>query len=150
MSVEVRQARATDPGPRALIAASHALMRSLFPPEENHFLPVEALDAPDIRFFLAHDGDTPLGCGALHVKPGYGELKSVFVAEAARGRGVGAMLLDRLERAARKEGLALIRLETGGLLAAAHRLYARHGYVERGPFGDYSENGSSLFMEKRL
>ena len=29
-----------------------------------------------------------LGCGALHVKPGYGELKSVFVRDAARGRGV--------------------------------------------------------------
>ncbi len=150
MIVEVKPARATDLGPRALIEASHDLMRSLFPPEENHFLPIEALDAPDIRFFAAYDGATPLGCGALHVKRGYGELKSVFVAEAARGRGVGAALLDRLERTARDEGLAFVRLETGDLLASAHRLYARQGYVARGPFGDYTANGSSLFMEKRL
>lgn len=150
MSVEVKQARATDPGPRALIEASHDLMRSLFKPEENYFLPIEALTAPDIRFFAAYDGETTLGCGALHVKPGYGELKSVFVSEAARGRGVGRALLDRLEQAARDERLSLIRLETGDLLADAHRLYARLGYVERGPFGDYVANGSSLFMEKRL
>ncbi|MGR3591441.1 MAG: GNAT family N-acetyltransferase [Limimaricola soesokkakensis] len=150
MSVTVKRARATDPGPRALIEASQALMRSLYPPEENYFLPIEALDAADIRFFAAYENDTPLGCGALHVKPGYGELKSVFVAEAARGRGVGALLLDRLERTARDEALPLIRLETGDKLAAAHRLYARHGFAVRGPFGDYAENGSSVFMEKRL
>jgi putative acetyltransferase len=84
------------------------------------------------------------------VKPGYGELKSVFVAEAARGRGAGALLLDRLEQAARDEALPLIRLETGDRLTAAHRLYARHGFAVRGPFGDYVENGSSVFMEKRL
>ena len=150
MSVEVMPARATDPGPRALIEASHDLMRSLFKPEENHFLPIEALTAPDIRFFAAYEGQTPLGCGALHVKPGYGELKSVFVAEAARGRGIGAALLERLERTARDKGLPLVRLETGSLLAAAHRLYARHGYEPRGPFGDYAANETSLFMEKRL
>ncbi len=150
MSLEVTPARATNPGPRALVEASQDLMRALYRPDQNHFLPIEALAAPDIRFFVAQDGGALLGCGALHVKRGYGELKSVFVTDAARGRGVGAALIDRLESAARAEALPLIRLETGDLLHAAQRLYARHGFAVCGPFGDYLENGASVFMEKRL
>ncbi len=150
MSLEIVAARATDPGPRALIEASQDLMRAMFRPEQNHFLPIEALAAPDIRFLVARDEEALLGCGALHVKPGYGELKSVFVRDAARGRGVGGALISGLEAAARAEGLGLLRLETADELAAACRLYERHGYARRGPFDAYAENGCSVFMEKRL
>ncbi len=48
-----------------LLRASHALMQSLFPSESNHYLPVEALAAPNIRFLIARDGGAPLGCGAV-------------------------------------------------------------------------------------
>ena len=41
-------------------------------------------------------------------------------------------------------------LETADELAAACRLYARHGYARRGPFDSYADNGCSVFMEKRL
>jgi putative acetyltransferase len=44
----------------------------------------------------------------------------------------------------------VLRLETGDDLYPAHRLYRRHGFVERGPFGDYAEGPHSVFMEKRL
>ena len=74
----------------------------------------------------------------------------MFVAEAARGLGVGAALLARLEVEARAPRPAALMLETGNLLHAAHRLYARAGFTERGPFGDYPAANSSLFMEKRL
>jgi len=55
-----------------------------------------------------------------------------------------------LEDAARAQGLALIRLETGQASPEAIRLYARLGYREIGPFGAYRDNGSSIFMEKAL
>ena len=55
-----------------------------------------------------------------------------------------------LERRARASGLPLLRLETGDDLHAAHRLYARHGFTETGPFGNYEEGPHSVFMEKRL
>ncbi len=74
----------------------------------------------------------------------------MFVAETARGLGVGAALLDRLEAEAREKSVPVLMLETGNLLHAAHRLYTRAGFVERGPFGDYPAANSSLFMEKRL
>ena len=139
-----------DPQASALLKSSHALMQSLFPPEDNFYLDIDALCAPDIRFFIARDGGTVLGTGALAIRDAYGEVKSMFTADTARGRGVGAALLRQIEDEARAEGLPWLRLETGNVLHAAHRLYARHGFVPCGPFGDYVDAKSSIFMEKRL
>ncbi|MCA0918934.1 GNAT family N-acetyltransferase [Pseudooceanicola nanhaiensis] len=146
----VRAADPTEPGCAALLDASHALMRALFNPEENHFLPHEALRAPDIRFFAAGPEGAPLGVAALQIKEGYGEVKSFFVAPEARGMGIGATLVARVEAEAKANGLTILRLETGEALDAACRLYERHGFVRRGAFGDYPDNGVSVFMEKRL
>ncbi len=140
-----------DPQAAALLAASHALMQSLFPPEDNFFLDIDALCAPDIRFFVARDGDRTLGTGALALRDGYGEVKSMFVAPEARGKGVAAAILSRIEDEARTLGLPELKLETGTLLHDAHRLYRRHGFRTCGAFGDYpADAGSSVFMEKTL
>lgn len=138
------------PGATALLKASHALMQSLFPPEENFYLDIDALCATDIRFFVARINARVVGTGALAIRDGYGEVKSMFVDDAARGRGVADAILQRIESEARTLALPSLRLETGTLLTAAHRLYARHGFVLRGPFGDYPDSASSLFMEKDL
>jgi putative acetyltransferase len=135
---------------RPLIEASHRLMQSLFPAESNHYLSLDALAGPDVRFLIARDGDTVLGCGALKLCDGYGEVKSMFTAPEGRGRGIAAAILTRLEAEARAARLPCLRLETGDLLHEAHRLYARHGFEVCGPFGDYTDDPRSLFMEKRL
>lgn len=139
-----------DPGAVALLTQSHALMTALFPPEDNFFLDIDDLCADDIRFFTAREGDSILGTGALAVKHDYGEIKSMFVAETARGKGVADALLRKLEDQARKDSLPLLKLETGNSLHAAHRLYARHGFTPCGPFGDYPAAKTSVFMEKPL
>ena len=133
-----------------LLDASQALMRRLFNPEDNHFLSHDALAQPDVRFFTARDGGDTLGCVALKLCDGYGEVKSFFVTDAARGRGIGAALLRQIEDTARTEGITLLRLETANELDAACRLYERHGFTRRGPFGDYQESAFSVFMEKPL
>ncbi|MCB1336660.1 MAG: GNAT family N-acetyltransferase [Maritimibacter sp.] len=150
MTLTVEPGDPRDPAASALLAQSHALMRSLFPPEDNFFLDIDALAAPGIAFFVARQDGEALGTAALAEKPGYGEVKSMFVADAARGLGVGAALLARLEAEARARGLGWLMLETGDALQAAHRLYARAGFTLRGPFGDYPAAKTSLFMEKRL
>ncbi len=139
-----------DAGATALLRQSHDLMRALFPPEDNFFLDTDALCTPDIRFFVATRAGETLGTGALALRDGYGEVKSMFVAETARGQGVAEALLARIEAEARANGLSLLRLETGDRLDSALRLYARHGFVRRGPFGDYPDAASSVFMEKSL
>lgn len=138
------------PQATALLRQSHALMQSLFPPEDNFFLDIDDLCAEHIRFYTAREGDHILGTGALALKDGYGEVKSMFVDEAARGKGVADALMRQIEDAARDEGLAMLKLETGNVLHAAHALYRRHGFAECGPFGDYPEANSSIFMEKHL
>lgn len=139
-----------DPQATALLQASHALMESLFPSEANHYLSVDALLSPDIHFMIARRDTVTLGCGALAVKNGYGELKSFFVEDASRGQGIADALLRALEDKARALGLPVVRLETGSLLHAAHKVYARHGFTGCGPFGDYAASEFSLFMEKQF
>lgn len=146
----ITRADPTDPGPAALLAQSHALMKSLYAPEENFQLDPEALRGPDIRFFAVFDEATCLGIGALAIREGYGEVKSLFVAEAARGRGVAEALLQHIESAARSHRLTALKLETGAGLDAALRLYTRQGFVPCGPFGAYPDAPKSVFLEKRL
>jgi len=76
-----------EPQATALLQASHALMQSLFPPEDNSFLSIEELCMPDVYFHTARRGDKVLGTGALAVKPGYGEIKSMFVDQAQGPKG---------------------------------------------------------------
>lgn len=139
-----------DPQASALLRQSHALMESLFPPEDNFYLDIDQLAQPAIRFFGARIGHDLCGTGALAVKDSYGEVKSMFVAEAARGQGVAAAILRQIEDQAREEGLPFLKLETGNVLHAAHRLYRREGFTDCGPFGDYTAAHSSIFMEKKL
>ena len=140
----------THPEATALLKASHALMESLFPPEDNFYLDIDALTAPHIHFFVARRNGQIIGTGALADKGSYGEVKSMFVAESARGTGAADALLRQIEDAARDLNLPVLKLETGNLLEAAHRLYARHGFEPTGAFGDYHAAGSSIFMEKWL
>lgn len=138
------------PQARALLEASHALVGELFPAEANHYLSLDALTADDVHFFTARRGDVIVGVGALAQRSGYGELKSMFVEEASRGQGVIDAIMRQLEDHARDLGLSILRLETGTLLHAAHKVYARHGFTPCDPFGDYEVGEFSLFMEKTL
>ena len=148
MTLAVLPGDPRSPEGRALLGASHALLASLYAAEHNHFLPVDALAAPHVAFLLAWDGPHAVGCAALARLDGYGEVKSMFVDPAARGRGVGDALMRALLDLAVRDGLGTLRLETGDTLHAAHRLYARHGFAVTGPFGDYAEGPHSVFMER--
>ena len=139
-----------DPQASALLKQSHALMEELVPPEDTFFLDIDELCVSSIRFFTARIGDTIVGTGALSIKEGYGEVKSMFTSSDARGKGVASALLRQIEDEARDEKLEWLRLETGNLLHAAHRVYERHGFTRCGPFGDYPDAASSIFMEKPL
>jgi GNAT superfamily N-acetyltransferase len=57
------------------------------------------------------------------------EVRLLAVTPRARGRGVGAALMDECVRRARGAGAAAITLHTADLMEAAMRLYARMGFV---------------------
>lgn len=65
------------------------------------------------------------------------EFRMLAVAPDARGRGVGAALLELVLRRAREDGCRGVVLSSLGEMAAAHRLYTRAGFV-RDPARDWS------------
>jgi putative acetyltransferase len=118
-------------------------------PGSAHALDIAGLQAPDISFWTIWEGETLLGCGALRrLAPDHGEIKSMHTAQAARRTGVGSAMLRHIIATARAGGMARLSLETGSwdYFAPARALYARHGFVECDPFGDYVLDPNSVFM----
>lgn len=135
----------------ALLEKSDAYMATLYPAESNHLLDPQTLAAAHIDFFVARWNGAAIGCAALVTDgKGQGELKRMFVDDAARGRGAGRALLAKIEEAARTKGIRVLQLETGGEQPEALGLYRAAGFAERGPFGSYKPDPLSLFMEKQL
>ncbi len=60
-----------------------------------------------------------------------GEIRTLSVSPAARGRGVGAALTDWCLAEARRAGLSQIVLSSLPEMTPAHRLYATRGFVRR-------------------
>ncbi|HVC50444.1 MAG TPA: GNAT family N-acetyltransferase [Stellaceae bacterium] len=135
----------------ALLRQSDAFVISLYPADYRKQVDLPALLADNVHFFVARRDGAAIGCMALvRTGPDKGELERCFVTEAVRGQGVGFALLAAAEAAARQEKMRIIRLETGILNHAALRLYRGNGYRDRGPFGDYPDDGVSVFLEKTL
>ena len=149
MTVTLRLESADQPDVLALIEDLDAYQKPLYPIESFHGIDLAALTQSNVLFAVARDADgTAVGCGAMVVGPEYGEVKRMYTQPAARGHGIGARVLAVLETQARERGCSLFRLETGYLQAEALALYARCGYARRGPFGDYTDDPTSVFMEK--
>jgi putative acetyltransferase len=147
----VRPVDPTTPAVTELLAALDAYQSALYPPASVHLLPAAALDASDAAFLGAFAGGQLVGCGGYVRDAGeYGELKRMFVHAQARGLGIGRRLLAALEAHAAAAGLTVLRLETGVSQPEALRLYEGAGYTRRGPFGSYTADPLSVFMEKRL
>lgn len=146
MAVSISPDTPRDPAVSALLQASHAYLQSLYDPEDNHFLSIDALCAPDIRFFTARLDGKPVGTAALALRAGYGEIKSMYVDPGARGHGAAKALMARLIGEGRALGLPALKLETGPRNTEALALYAGHGFTRCGPFGDYRESPASVFM----
>ncbi len=149
-SLEIVELHPLDPEALELIRDSNAELASVYGTQEPHALSPEQLVDVGVIFLVARRDGVAIACGGLAPIDDYGELKRIFTRPGARGTGAARVLIDALERVARARGLASVRLETGVDSDAALGLYRRLGYHRRGPFGDYTENGSSVFMEKRL
>jgi len=97
----------------------------------------EDFTPPGGIFLVARAQGDPVGCGSLRTAlPGVGEIRRLWVAETARGLGLGQRLLERIEAEARAIGLGTVRLDTNKALTEARALYLKNGYREVPPFND--------------
>jgi ribosomal protein S18 acetylase RimI-like enzyme len=60
-----------------------------------------------------------------------GYVENVVRARAYKGRGVGKILIDEIEKAAVRRKLAVVWLHSGAWRKAAHQLYTAAGYQEK-------------------
>jgi putative acetyltransferase len=157
-SITIQAERADQPEVVALLAELDRYLGSIYAPEANHIMDVASLMSRDVTFLVARDGGQIVGTGACRRLQAeadtgwqpYGEIKRMYVDPARRGQRIGARLLDALEATLRAEGYTQALLETGREQTEAVKLYERCGYVERGPFGGYPDNGLSVFYGKPL
>jgi DNA-binding MarR family transcriptional regulator/GNAT superfamily N-acetyltransferase len=97
----------------------------------------DELRPPAGLLLVAYLHGQPIGCGALKFQPGAPtHLKRMWVAESARGLGLGRRLLQELERQAALNGATVLHLETNRALTAAISMYSSAGYTEVEAFND--------------
>ena len=78
------------------------------------------------EFWVAEVGGEVAGCGALHVLwSDLGEVRTVAVDPAVKGRGVGHAIVDRLLEVARE-----LQLQRLFVLTFETEFFGRHGFAE--------------------
>lgn len=139
---------------RADLDALLALERRSF--DTDHLSPRQYrkhLDSRSAQVIVASGAEGLLGKAVVffNARHDIARLYSIAVSEAARGQGLGAILLEAAERTARRRGRGRMRLEVSQNNPAAMRLYERHGYIRIGERRGYYENGEHAWRyEKKL
>ena len=129
----------------ALLDAYFAERAAGFPAAQGAYRPtyptVEQFTPPAGVFLVVeHDGGV-IGCGGvrrIQRRPDTYEIrfevKHLWLAPAARGRGAGRLLLEELERRALEFGAQELVLDTNASLEAAGGLYRSSGYDDIEPY----------------
>jgi GNAT superfamily N-acetyltransferase len=81
---------------------------------------------------------------------GLAEIKRMYVAPAARRRGLSRAVLAELERTAALAGVRRLELTTGQPQQPAIALYRSAGYTPTANFGHYADSPSAVFLGKDL
>ena len=105
----------------------------------------DGMDGEAMQFVAVEDGRV-LGTCRVLIRDGVARLGRMAVEPDARGRGIGALLLEEAERGAAGAGVGRVRLHAQ---ARAVPLYARRGYEQVGdPFVE--EGIDHVTMERAL
>ena len=142
------------PAARRLLDLSDRYLAERYPAESNHLETPDMLQQPNVHFMGGYIGEELIACGAIKRQTDeeqpYGELKRIFVLPEQRGNGYAGSIIRHLEYILCEHRIKIVRLETGVHQPEAYRLYSRLGYRTRGPFGHYTSDPYSIFMEKTL
>ena len=100
---------------------------------------------------LAYAGNEPVGCGCFKkFDIDSVEVKRMFVATNHQRNGIGAAILNELEKWAAEIGHRSMVLETGTRQPEAIQLYKKLGYQVIPNFSPYIGNMLSICMKKEL
>lgn len=150
-TIEIEPLDATDSV--ALIDALNRDISARYPdPQDNFFeLDRDEVSAHTGAFVVARIDGAPVGCGAVRrLDDATAEVKRMYVAPSARGRGLSKRILAALEAHARRLGASRLVLETGELQHEAVALFERAGFSRIPRFGPYVDAPLSVCFEKLL
>lgn len=100
---------------------------------------------------VAYENEKPVGCGAIkEYEPGIMEVKRMYTAPEARGKGIATMILAELENWAAELSYKKCILETGKRQIEAVELYKKNSYKIIPNYGQYAGVEYSLCFEKEL
>jgi GNAT superfamily N-acetyltransferase len=150
--IEIRVARFDDPDVQKLVADALADLAVRYGGTGDD-TPVDPSDfePPSGVFLVAVSPDGELiGCGGWRTHGADAELKRMYTAPAARGRGVARRVLAAVEESARAAGKPRLILETGDRQPEAIALYTACGYALIDNFGYYRDEPGVLSFGRRL
>ena len=100
---------------------------------------------------VAENGGQMVGSAAVFFRRNSdaARLYSVAVSDRARGQGIGGLLIDAAEHAARHRGSRRILLEVRHGNAGAIRLYERRGYRRVGAIPGFYEDGEDAWRYQK-
>ncbi len=128
----------TDPDARVLVDAVQQEYVARYGGPDETPLAATDFDPPAGVFLLGALDAAPVACGGIRRVDGdTAEIKRMYVAPAARRRGLARAMLARLEAAARDAGYARLVLESGNAQPEALALYRSSGYDPVTPYGFY-------------
>jgi GNAT superfamily N-acetyltransferase len=153
-SISFEPASRDDPDVRALFADYIREIDDVIGAEEIEASiaagpPADLVPPNGAMLLVRGDDDEPIAIGGIrHLDTETPEVKSMYVAPAARGTGLGPKLLAALEALAAERGCPAVRLDTSDHLTAAIALYRRAGYTEIPAYNDNPY--ADLWFERRL
>ena len=121
-----------------------------FDRELQHFTTEYA--PPTGAFILAEDAGQYVACiGLRQFAEGIGEIKRLYVVPAARGLGLGRLLVERIIVVARDMGYSSLLLDTLPFMKEAQSLYARSVQADRPlPLNPYLLRLPALDLERAV
>lgn len=159
-NLDIRPSRYDDPDAKRLIdEVQQEYVRRYGGPDESPVDPQEFAD-PSGLFLVGYAAAEPVTMGGWrrhgdeHPETRWAspaaEIKRMYVAESARGRGHARAMLARLEETAAAAGVRWLLLETGLRQPEAIALYRSAGYDIVSAFGHYADAELSIHLGKRL
>ncbi|WP_091312534.1 GNAT family N-acetyltransferase [Micromonospora chersina] len=152
--IEIRVRRFDAPESQALIRAALADLGARYGGSGDE-TPVDAaeFEPPAGTFLVAYLDGQPVGCGGWRSHGDDGEtaeLKRMYTAPAARGRGVARAVLAAVEHSARDQGRKRMILECGDKQPEAIAMYTSAGYERIPNFGFYQDAPGCLSYGRPL
>jgi len=112
-------------------------------------------DKPKMKYFVVEENNNIIGGAGIapleNGDPSICELQKMYFLPEARGRGIGAKMMEECLNYAKAAGFEQVYIETLPYMESARKLYARSGFesLEK-PMGDTGHYNCTMWMIKGI